>query len=87
MTKSELIEKVAMAANVSKSEATAVIGAYENAVATEVKGLGHYRISGLGTIKGAIRPSRTGRNPQTGEKITIPEKKVVKFKTATDFNK
>lgn len=87
MTKSELIEKVAMAANVSKSEASTVIGAYEHTVTTEVKGLGYYRIAGLGTIKGAIRPSRTGRNPQTGETITIPEKKVVKFKTATDFDR
>ena len=35
---------------------------------------------GFGTFMVAERAARTGRNPQTGEKIEIPARKVVKFK-------
>jgi DNA-binding protein HU-beta len=35
---------------------------------------------GFGTFSVSERAAREGRNPQTGEKITIPAKKVVKFK-------
>ena len=87
MTKAELIKKVSAATDLSDAKAKAVIEAYENALITEVKGMGHYRIAGLGTIKGAMRGARTARNPQTGKEILVPEKQVVKFKTATDFSK
>ena len=42
-----------------------------------------WTIPGLGKLQVASRKRRTGRNPQPGEKLIIPAKKVVKFKVAT----
>jgi len=41
-----------------------------------------FTLPGLGKITVAARKKRTGRNPQTGEKLIIPAKRVVKFKIA-----
>ncbi|WP_457641725.1 HU family DNA-binding protein [Persephonella sp.] len=38
-------------------------------------------IRGLGSFKVKVRESRKARNPKTGEIVTVPEKKVVHFKT------
>ncbi|WP_456465415.1 HU family DNA-binding protein [Persephonella sp.] len=37
-------------------------------------------IRGLGTFRVKSRPAKVARNPKTGEKITVPPKKVVHFK-------
>lgn len=87
MTKAELIKKVAAAADISESTAKSAVEAYENAITTEIKNDGSYRIAGLGTLKGAVRGARKARNPQTGEEILVPQKHVVKIKTATNFDK
>lgn len=87
MMKSEMIKKVAAAADISDRTAKKAIDAYENALTTEIKSNGSYRIAGLGTLKGAVRGARKARNPQTGEEIIVPQKHVVKIKTATNFDK
>ena len=87
MMKSEMIKKVSAAADISDLTAKKAIDAYENALITEIKSNGSYRIAGLGTLKGAVRGARKARNPQTGEEIIVPQKHVVKIKTATNFDK
>ena len=42
-------------------------------------------IADFGKFVSQVRPAREGRNPKTGETITIPEKVVVKFKPAKAF--
>lgn len=44
------------------------------------------RISGFGTFSKAHREERAGRNPATGEDLTIPAKDVLKFKAAKDID-
>lgn len=46
-----------------------------------------YRIAGLGTFKMKHVPERTGRNPQTGEALTIAARNKLSFKIATDLQK
>jgi DNA-binding protein HU-beta len=41
---------------------------------------------GFGTFSVGVRSQREGRNPRTGETITIPESKVVKFKAGKILN-
>lgn len=49
----------------------------------DLKQTGSCRIHGLGTFKVLDKPERQGRNPSTGEKITIAARREVKFKAAS----
>lgn len=86
MKKSEMIEQVANATNLSKKVAGEAIEAYENALKNAIKSDDTYRIAGLCTLKAVHKPARTGRNPRTGEPLMIAPKTVVKASTAADFN-
>ena len=52
----------------------------------EIKKGGTYRIHGFGTFTVKTRAARKGRNPQTGEPVSIKAKKVVRFKAAKAFS-
>jgi DNA-binding protein HU-beta len=43
------------------------------------------KLAGLGSFKQVVRAARQGRNPRTGQPITIPAKTVVKFKAAKEI--
>ena len=79
MNKSELIDAVAAAADLSKSDAGAAVDAV---VATITKALSEgdtVSLIGFGTFKVSERAARTGRNPRTGDEIDIPARKVPAF--------
>ncbi len=80
MNKSELVEKMAQAAGITKSAADRALNGFTDAV-TEALGQGDKVVLvGFGTFFTSERKARTGRNPQTGKPIEIPAKKVAKFK-------
>ncbi len=80
MNKSELVERMAQAAGITKSAADRALNGFMDAV-TEALGSGDKVVLvGFGTFYTAERKARTGRNPQTGKPIEIPAKKVAKFK-------
>ena len=87
MNKSELIDKVAGQASLSKSDAekavNAFIGVVEGAVATGDK----VTLPGFGNWSRTARAARTGRNPRTGEPVQIPASNAVKFSVGADFKK
>ena len=72
MTKSELIDAVASAANVSKADAERTIGAFFDTVVANAKKGDKVAWPGFGSFSTSKRPARTGRNPQTGEAIHVP---------------
>jgi DNA-binding protein HU-beta len=80
MNKTELIDRVAKESDLSKSAAEQVVNSVFSAVAEAMKMGDKVTLVGFGTFSVSERAAREGRNPQTGEKITIPAKKVVKFK-------
>ncbi|MBN2284378.1 MAG: HU family DNA-binding protein [Deltaproteobacteria bacterium] len=80
MTKAELVAAMAKDAGVTKAQAAKLLDSYVTNVAKELKKNGKLGLVGFGTFSVAKRKARTGRNPQTGAKIKIPAKKVVKFK-------
>lgn len=51
-------------------------------IASVLKAGGDFTIPGLGKFSAKTRPARTGRNPATGQPVSIPEKKVVHFSAA-----
>jgi DNA-binding protein HU-beta len=80
MTKAELIAVMAEGAAVTKAAAAMALDAYVGAVTKELKKSGKLGLVGFGTFSVVKRKARDGRNPQTGKKIKIAAKKVVKFK-------
>ncbi len=80
MTKAELVAAMAKDAEVTKAQAGRALASFAENVAKELKKSGRLGLVGFGTFSVVKRKARTGRNPQTGDKIQIKAKKVVKFK-------
>lgn len=85
MNKGELITKIAEDAKLSKAQATDALNATLKAVMEAVKSGDKVTLVGFGTFSVTSRAERTGRNPQTGEVITIPAKNNVKFKPGKEL--
>ena len=79
MTQTELIEKVAKEQELSKAKAEKVVKAVLSAIGEAISKGEEVRLSELGVFKFGHRSERKGRNPKTGEIITIPPKRVVRF--------
>ena len=83
MNKTGLVEATALKAGVSKAEATKVLDAAMDAVVEALKKGDDVQVVGFATLKGAEKAERKGINPLTKQAITIPAKKVVKFKAGS----
>lgn len=82
MTKKELVEALALKAEVSKGQAERMFNELFNLLGQEVA-KGEVRVDGFGTFKLATRAARVAKNPRTGEEVKVPAKKTVTFKPAT----
>jgi DNA-binding protein HU-beta len=80
MNKSDLIEAMAEAADISKSAAGRALDAMTDAVAVALKNGDNVSLIGFGTFSVKARAARTGRNPQTGASIQISASKIPSFK-------
>jgi DNA-binding protein HU-beta len=79
MTKAELIEKMAKDAEISKAAAGNALDSFIDGVKKTLKKGSKVTLVGFGTFSVAKRKARKGRNPRTGEVITIKAAKVPKF--------
>jgi len=77
--KTELINEVAKTAKIEKTKAKAAVDATIRVISNTLKKGGKVQMTGFGTFAVASRKKRTGVNPQTGAKITIPKRRVPKF--------
>ncbi|SFN36970.1 DNA-binding protein HU-beta [Izhakiella capsodis] len=80
MNKSQLIDKIAANADISKAAAGRVLDAFMSSVSDALKSGEEVALVGFGSFSVRERASRTGRNPQTGKEITIPASKVPGFR-------
>jgi DNA-binding protein HU-beta len=91
MTKAELIDKVAQqiskSADVSKKATGEIIDIAVAEVAKAIKKEKRFSYPGFGTFNVKTRKARKGRNPQTGEVISIKASKTVSFKPAPELKK
>ena len=85
MNKTELIEKIATDAGLSKADAKKALDATVAAVKDALVAGDKIALVGFGTFSVAERPAREGINPATKEKITIAAKKVAKFKAGSEL--
>lgn len=80
MNKSELIDAVAVAADLPKASATRAVEAVFESITAALKAGDSVALVGFGSFVAKARDARTGRNPKTGEAITIAATKVAAFK-------
>jgi DNA-binding protein HU-beta len=81
MTKTELVEYMAKEAKISKEKALIALNTlFEGIQGSLQSENGKVQLTGFGTFSTVHRKERKGRNPGTGEEITIPAQNAVKFK-------
>ncbi|MGL5030284.1 MAG: nucleoid-associated protein HU-beta [Aeromonas sp.] len=80
MNKSQLIDKIADGADISKAAAGRALDAFIETVGEALKEGDQVALVGFGTFAVRERAARSGRNPQTGETIEIAAGKVPAFK-------
>lgn len=85
MNKTELIEKIAVGAELSKADAKKALEATIEAIKNALVDGDKIQLIGFGTFSVSERPARGGINPATKEKITIAAKKVAKFKAGAEL--
>lgn len=88
MNKSEMADKLASKADISKAKANEIIEIIfstkpgEGIIAVELDAGGKVNITGFGNYSVKSRAARQGRNPATGQTITIPARKYAHFAAA-----
>ena len=85
MNKTELIDKIAAGANLSKADAKNALDATVKAIKEALVAGDKIQLIGFGTFSVNERPAREGVNPASGEKIAIAAKKVAKFKAGAEL--
>ncbi len=85
VNKSELIDAIATASDLSKADSDKALAAVVEAIITAVRSGDKVTIPGFGSFSASERQARTGRNPQTGAVLEIPASKAPKFTAGSAF--
>ena len=87
MTKSQLVEVVAekLAGSLSKKDAELIVNTLFQDMGNALKNGDKIEIRGVGSFKTITRSQRIGRNPKTGEKVEVAEKKAIFFKPGKEL--
>ncbi|MCY7376542.1 MAG: HU family DNA-binding protein [Pyrinomonadaceae bacterium] len=81
----ELVGALAEKTGTTKVQAKSFLEAHAELLINELKTSGSVQLAGIGKLKLGDRPERQGRNPSTGEAITIKAAKTVKFSGGKSF--
>lgn len=85
MNKAQLVEAVALDANITKVEARKIVDTTLRVVVQTLREGDRLTLTGLGSFFVQHRSACTGRNPRTGAAVKIPARKVVKFRSAIEI--
>ena len=85
MNKSEMIERMASDADISKAAAERALESFTTSVQSTLRKGGSVTLVGFGSWSVTKRAARTGRNPKTGEAIKIKARKAPKFTPGKGF--
>lgn len=85
MNKAELIEAISKATEMTKADTERTLDAFIDTVTKNIKKKDGVKLVGFGTFASSNRKARVGRNPQTGEEIQIPARKVPVFRPGKEL--
>ena len=80
MTKSDIIAEIANKSNLTKADAEKALNSFVEITKDTLKKEGKLALAGFGSFIVSERKERQGRNPQTGETMTIKASKTVRFR-------
>ena len=80
MTKADMVEKIHSATGFTKKDAAELVESVFSIMKATLESGENLKISGFGTFEVKQKKDRRGRNPQTGETITIEARRVLSFK-------
>ena len=87
MTKNEFVDKVAGASGLSKKDAGSAVDAVISSIEEALRSGQDVNFTGFGKFHVAERGAREGRNPRTGETMTIAASKVPRFTAGSGLKK
>ncbi len=85
MNKAELVEAMAKITGATKADTEKSLDAFIDVVSKNIKKKDGVKLVGFGTFSVSARKARMGRNPQTGEEIQIPARKVPVFRPGKEL--
>jgi DNA-binding protein HU-beta len=85
MNRDEMVSGIMRNAGLSKANVNRFYDGLLDLAKKQLLSEGEFVLPGLGVLRVRTRKATTGRNPQTGEKIHIPKKKVVRFRAYKDL--
>ena len=85
MNKAQLVEAIALDANISKIDARKAVDAIIRVTVQSLREGERLTLTGLGTFSVQQKAARVGRNPRTGAAVEIPPRKAVKFRPTIEL--
>jgi integration host factor subunit beta len=85
MTKADLVEEVVRVARVSKKHAEIIVNTVFSSIVAALKQEDKIELRGFGSFRVRRRRSRQGRNPKTGDRVEVPEKRIPYFKPGKEL--
>ncbi len=85
MTKADLVEQVVKVADVSKKDAETVVNTVFASIVEALQRDDKIELRGFGSFRVRRRRSRQGRNPKTGDRVAVPEKRIPYFKPGKEL--
>jgi len=87
MTKKDIIMKISEDTGLKQVEVKEVVQRTFDMIINRLQSGGKVELRNFGIFKVKVRKGRVGRNPRTGESVSIPDKKVVSFKSGMKMKK
>ena len=85
MTKTDLIEGVCQAGEMTRHESELIVETIFNSIVRALRADDKIELRGFGTFRTRTRQPRTGRNPKTGVPVEVPAKKIPYFKPSQEL--
>lgn len=85
MTKADIVRRIAQGTGLTKTDTSAVVDGFIQAVVDALENGEHIEIRGFGTFKAVSRAPRTGRNPRTGSEVKISRRRAPVFKPSKEL--